>query len=124
MKVNKLVNKRLLMSGLGTFSGLLLGIIARQPVGNIVGEWKDEATSGGLILLGSLLMGMKDNNMKKIGLGVGSVGVAVLGRSIFFRFTGQTTFDVSPGKGAELTPREPGEPGFQFPPINGDYVLV
>jgi len=85
--VNDLFNQRLIATGGGTFLGMILSVMLVDPAQEISPGFAKELASGSLVVVGSLLMAQRDNNLTNIGLGLGSAGTAILARSLFDRFT-------------------------------------
>ena len=102
MKMEKFVNNQILFTGSGTFLGIVLSLFLSNPMKSLVGtEWSKEATSGTLVVLGSLMMTMKASEIKQAGLGLGSAGFATLGSALFQRFTGNKAFALNGETGTE-----------------------
>ena len=87
MTINQLANKNLIWVAGGTVVGMTAGAMLQ---GKIENDYAREIAGGGMFVAGSLMIAKGNATIKKLGSGVGSAGLSLLGTGVYNRVAGQT----------------------------------
>lgn len=101
MKLNQLANKKLIATGAGTLIGMISSVFVANQVGNVsskLSPYAKEIAGGVLVAGGSIAMASGNSNVKNAGLGLGGIGVAVVGKSVYDRISSNVEALPSPGE--------------------------
>jgi hypothetical protein len=87
MTAKDLFKTSLLWIGAGSVTGMVAGAMLNDNIADKV-PYSKEITGGALTVAGSVMMAKGSKNVKRIGTGVGSAGVSLLGTSLYNRVAG------------------------------------
>ena len=89
-KLNKIANKRLISTSVGALVAMVGSVVVANQIKEnaTIGNYAKEVAGAGMVAGGSFLMSQKDSNIKNAGIGVGSVGGAMLAKGVYNKVTG------------------------------------
>lgn len=99
MNFGQLANKNLVWVAGGTILGMTGAAMLQGKINN---SYAKEIAGGALFAGGSLMIAKGDAQIKKLGTGVGSAGLSLVGTSVYNRVAGQTGMPSFSAENAQL----------------------